>query len=113
MLQSHLKVEQCACIHAVVERRDIADELHVHDKTPFGTVGVAQDLEWEGCLGNLRSIRWYRLVACNVRGSIGGGTAGGWVLGGSRCDRCDAAGLCDGDRANTGTGGTGRGTTLS
>lgn len=68
-----LEVKQCACIDAVGERSDIIDDLNVPD--PLGDVGVAENFEGEGILGDLRRICDGGLVGGSVHGAVGGGTA--------------------------------------
>ena len=70
-----LEVKQCACIDAVGERSDIVDELHVPDIASLPGVGVAENFEGEGILGDLRRICDGGLVGGSVRRAVGGGTA--------------------------------------
>ena len=70
-----LEVKQCACIDAVGERSDIGDDLHVPDIASLAGVGVAENFEGEGILGDLQTICDGGLVGGSVRGAVGGGTA--------------------------------------
>ena len=56
MIRFHLKVVQSACIQTVAGRNDIGNELHIHDKTSLGMVGVTEYFKVESCLWNLAGI---------------------------------------------------------
>ena len=70
-----LEVKQRACIDTVGQRSDIIDELHVPDIASLAGVGVAENFEGEGILGDLRSICDWGLGGGSVRGAVGGRTA--------------------------------------
>ena len=104
MLESCSEVEQRTLLYTIIEGRDIGDELHVDDVALFGGIGIAEDLEGEGCLGDLRDVYWCGSVARNVRGAIGGGAAGSCMCGWCGCGCNNAARLSNGHRCDIGVG---------
>ena len=96
------EVEQRTLLYAVVEGGDVTDELHVDDVASFGGIRIAENLEGEGRLEDLRGVCWCGFVARNVRGAIGGGAAGRWVRGCGGCDDRLVPRLGDGNRCATG-----------
>ena len=96
------EVEQRTLLYTVVEAGDVADELHVHDAAFFGGVCIAEDLEGEGRLEDLRGVYWCGFVARNVRGAIGGWATGRCVRGWCGCDCGQVGRLSDGNRCAIG-----------
>ena len=96
------EVEQRTLLYTVVKGGDVGDELHVDDAASFAMVCIAEDLEGEGRLGDLRGVYWRGFIARNVRGAIGGWAAGRCVR---RCcggDCGQVARLSDGNRCTIG-----------
>ena len=99
------EVVQGAFLEAVVEGGDVGDELHVADGAALEggvfEVGVAEDFEREGCVGDLDRERGIDcgggLVGGDVSGAVGFRTGFIREPGRRRCDRGEASRLCGGD----------------
>ena len=96
------EVEQRTLVYTVVEGGDVGNDLHVDDAAYFAAVCIAEDLEGEGRLGDLRGVYWRGFIARNVRGAIGGWAAGRCVRGWCGGDCGQVARLSDGNRCAIG-----------
>ena len=103
---SCIEVKQRTSVQTFTERGDVGVYLQVCDETVLrDEVRVAEDLEGEGCVGNVPIpfgiYCWEGPVGRNIGRAVPGGTDWRWQLSGCWSDCGDIAELCDGHRRIT------------